>query len=161
MIFPPKTCKEDITRRSFFSWIKRWWELRRATKAHLRVRSSHLRISQCHRGHPKRVPQSPQHISRIVKDKHQETLNLQSTHKRGNHSWKYSSNLCPIDRCHLGLGDYTRYRQVSTSNPIHRRRGNIMGERDNHIDQGTSLSPEGELLTHRHGERERVVDGEV
>ena len=36
-----------------------------------------------------------------------------------------------------------------------------MGERDNHIDQGTSLSPEGELLTHGHGERERVVDGEV
>ena len=36
-----------------------------------------------------------------------------------------------------------------------------MGERDNHIDQGTSLSPEGELLTHRHGEKERVVDGEV
>ena len=34
-------------------------------------------------------------------------------------------------------------------------------ERDNHIDQGTSLSPEGELLTHGHGERERVVDGEV
>ena len=36
-----------------------------------------------------------------------------------------------------------------------------MGERNNHIDQGTSLSPEGELLTHRHGEKERVVDGEV
>src|ERR1041385_1647616 len=35
-----------------------------------------LWISQCHRGHPKRVPQSPQHISRIVKDKHQETLNF-------------------------------------------------------------------------------------
>ena len=41
----------------------------------------------------------------------------------------------------------------------------IMGERDSHIDQVTSLSPEGELLTHGHGERERererVVDGEV
>ena len=36
-----------------------------------------------------------------------------------------------------------------------------MGERDNHIDQGTGLSPEEELLTHRHGEKERVVDGEV
>src|SRR3954470_17507223 len=67
-----------------------------------------LWISQCHRGHPKRVPQSPQHISRIVKDKHQETLNLQSTHKRGNHSGIYSSNPYPIDRCQHGLGDYTR-----------------------------------------------------
>src|SRR3954464_6346082 len=74
-----------------------------------------LWISQCHRGHPKRVPQSPQHISRIVKDKHQETLNLQSTHKRGNHSRKYSSNPCPIDRCHLGLGNYTRPTEMSTS----------------------------------------------
>ena len=37
----------------------------------------------------------------------------------------------------------------------------IMGERDNHIDQGTSLSPEDELLTHRYGEKVRVVDGEV
>ena len=36
-----------------------------------------------------------------------------------------------------------------------------MGERDNHIDQGTSLSLEGKLLTHRHGEKERVVDGEM
>ena len=36
-----------------------------------------------------------------------------------------------------------------------------MGERDNHIDQGISLSPEDELLTHRHGVKERVVDGEV
>ena len=36
-----------------------------------------------------------------------------------------------------------------------------MGERINHIDQVTSLSPEGELLTHGHGERERFVDGEV
>ena len=36
-----------------------------------------------------------------------------------------------------------------------------MGERINHIDQGTSLSPEGELLTHRHGEKEIVVEGEV
>ena len=36
-----------------------------------------------------------------------------------------------------------------------------MGERDNHIDQGTSLSLEGELLTHIHGEQKRVVDGEV
>src|ERR1041385_8352676 len=56
------------------------------TAAHLRVCSSHLWISQCHCGHPKRVPQSPQHVSRIVKDKHQEALNLQSIHKRGNHS---------------------------------------------------------------------------
>src|ERR1041385_1762519 len=64
--------------------------------------------SQCHRLHPKRVPQSPQNISRIVKDKHQETLNLKSTHKRGNYTWKYSSNPYPIDRCHLGLVDYTR-----------------------------------------------------
>src|SRR4051812_4865798 len=67
-----------------------------------------LWISQCHRGHPKRVPQSPQHISWIVKDKHQETLNLQSTHKRENHSSKYSSNPCPINRCHHGVGDYSR-----------------------------------------------------
>ena len=37
----------------------------------------------------------------------------------------------------------------------------IMGERDNHIDQCKSLSPEDELLTHGHGERDRVVDGEV
>ena len=36
-----------------------------------------------------------------------------------------------------------------------------MGERDNHIDQGTSLSPQDELLTHIHGEKERVVDREV
>ena len=36
-----------------------------------------------------------------------------------------------------------------------------MGERDNHINQGTSLSPEDDLLTHGHGERGRVVDGEV
>src|SRR4051812_3627473 len=32
-----------------------------------------------------------------------------------------------------------------------------MGERDNHIDQGTSLRSEGELLTHEHGEREREL----
>ena len=55
MIIPPKTCKEDVTRRSFFSWIKRGWELCRATKAHLRVCISHLWISQCHSGHPKIV----------------------------------------------------------------------------------------------------------
>ena len=36
-----------------------------------------------------------------------------------------------------------------------------MGERDNHIDQVTSLSPEEELLTHGHREQKRVVDGEV
>ena len=36
-----------------------------------------------------------------------------------------------------------------------------MGERIDHIDQGTSLSLEGELLTHRHGEQKRVVDGEM
>src|SRR3954463_6005117 len=80
-----KTCKGDAPGGHSFV-VKRGRELCRATKAHLKVCSSHLRISQCHRGHPKRVPQSPQHISRIVKDKHQETLNLQSTHKTGNHS---------------------------------------------------------------------------
>ena len=36
-----------------------------------------------------------------------------------------------------------------------------MGERDNHIAIGTSLSPREELLTHGHGENERVVDEEV
>ena len=36
-----------------------------------------------------------------------------------------------------------------------------MGERDNHINEGTSLILEDELLTHGHGEKERVVDGEV
>ena len=75
-----KTCNGDALGGHSFV-VKRGRELCRATKAHLKVRSS-----QCHRGHPKRVAQSPQHISRIVKYKHQETLNLQSTHKRGNHS---------------------------------------------------------------------------
>ena len=36
-----------------------------------------------------------------------------------------------------------------------------MGERDNHIVIGTSLSTKDELLTHGHGEKERVVDEEV
>ena len=36
-----------------------------------------------------------------------------------------------------------------------------MGERENHIATSRNLSPEGELLTHGHGERDRVVDGEV
>ena len=35
-----------------------------------------------------------------------------------------------------------------------------MGERDNHIDQGTSLSPEGNY-SHMDMVRGRVVDGEV
>ena len=36
-----------------------------------------------------------------------------------------------------------------------------MGEREDHIATSRNLSPEEELLTHGHGERERVVDGEV
>ena len=33
----------------------------------------------------------------------------------------------------------------------------IMGMIDNHIDQGTSLSPEDELLTHRHGVKRELL----
>ena len=36
-----------------------------------------------------------------------------------------------------------------------------MGERINHIATVEDLSPEEELLTHGHGEKERVVDEEV
>ena len=36
-----------------------------------------------------------------------------------------------------------------------------MGERDDTYLLAQNLSPEGELLTHGHGERGRVVDGEV
>src|SRR3954454_23177995 len=68
-----KTCKGDAPGGHSFV-IKRGRELCRATKAHLRVRSSRLWISQCDHSHPKRVSQSPQYISRIVKDKHQEAL---------------------------------------------------------------------------------------
>src|ERR1041385_1923481 len=114
MIFPIKHAMET------YSEVIPFWSREDDNYVGLQKHTSkfvvlNLWISQCHRGRPKRVAQSPQHISCIVKGKHQETLNLQSTHKRGNHSRKYSSNPCPIDRCHHGLGDYTRQDQVSTS----------------------------------------------
>ena len=51
------------------------------------------------------------------------------------------------------------YNQINIENDHNKY--HIMGERHNHIDQSTSLSPEVELLTHGHGKKEKFVDGEL
>ena len=137
MIFPPKACKEDVTRRSFFSWIKRGWELCRATKAHLRVRIPHLWMSQCHRGHPKIVLTNTttylkNSLFLIWQSTHPVTealWNLYSTQaSRKSHDSIIQSNkknnpmsnitLIMESPRHRGL---RQYHQRSTSYPIHKR----------------------------------------
>jgi hypothetical protein len=136
MIFPPKSCKEDVTWRSFFSWIKRGWELCRATKAHLRVRIPHLWTPQCHRKHPKIVL-----TNTTIYLKNSLFLIWQSAHPVTEALWKlYSTQasraLKSIIQCikknnsminitlimesprHRGLW---KFHQRSTSYPIHKR----------------------------------------
>ena len=127
MIFPPKTCKEEVTRRSLFCGQERTIIVQgyKSTPQSLQFNSmdflmsprpskestnNHHNISQ---GQSRQAPRDSQILNQFTIEEisHENILLIYGQQTQ----------------CHHGLGDYTRYGQVSTSNPIHRKKRNIMG----------------------------------